>query len=337
MHTCIKHMLPVVALSALSGCASMNTRLGGREELPQYIYPGTQLDVEQILHPRDYQMIDPCVTAVSWIFPLFYLVDLPLSFVLDTVLLPYDLYQTKIRGNDRYRGASTMAFWDGVFQANAIAHSFQCYQENLTDMGARRIAAELKQDTRLHISAEVLAMLCDLCTSDTPQWPNAGYWMRHILELLSRNPNLPTNSVAKIYVYAQNDPSRHSLLVAIASHPKLPLSSLQELAQDQDLIILRQLALNPQTPSDTLVLVAITALASLKANKSPYDGTAVLLWVVQHPAMPDKVRIQVEVELRALLDENTTTADPRRFLHDSDWRQRARDVITEANKKNRED
>jgi uncharacterized protein YceK len=74
----------------LLGCASLDYRTGTTGAVNSGVYPGTRWDAKNIhsITSGEYQ---PWITEI-WPFHLTAsILDLPLSFVLDTICLPYDL------------------------------------------------------------------------------------------------------------------------------------------------------------------------------------------------------------------------------------------------------
>lgn len=86
-------LLVVAALSSIlvSGCTSIRTRDEMLREKNWDIYPGVQRDVMEIGDAFSGNLRQPgWVNAI--VAPIL-LVDLPISAVFDTVVLPYDLYR----------------------------------------------------------------------------------------------------------------------------------------------------------------------------------------------------------------------------------------------------
>mgnify|MGYP003598034347 CR=1 FL=1 len=70
--------------------------------VPHYVYPGTQLDSRQLAIPF-WSSGDALYDGMTCMFYPVPLIDLPLSFVADTLFLPYDIYMVTIGGKTRYR------------------------------------------------------------------------------------------------------------------------------------------------------------------------------------------------------------------------------------------
>jgi uncharacterized protein YceK len=94
----------MIAMLAI-GCSSINCRTStkvGEHALPHYVYPGTQCDVV-VLVGASHSDEDP--TRLNWLLLAIFL-DLPFSFVGDTVCLPYDAYMVTC-GRRHRNGAPT--------------------------------------------------------------------------------------------------------------------------------------------------------------------------------------------------------------------------------------
>lgn len=81
----------VVSLFFLNGCASIMYRTNQDDDPVQPgIYPAVRSDTETLdaLRTKDY---DPLLTGAEPIIFTLALIDIPLAFVLDTILLPYDI------------------------------------------------------------------------------------------------------------------------------------------------------------------------------------------------------------------------------------------------------
>jgi len=68
----------------LSGCYGTAMRFAFPEEKPR-LYAGTQFDIYSLTEDD----LNGCVAT-----KVFYLITIPIDFVIDTILLPYDYYQT---------------------------------------------------------------------------------------------------------------------------------------------------------------------------------------------------------------------------------------------------
>lgn len=80
MKTLIRILLLGYMLTLLGGCSSVMTHTGGGEK---GVYPGTRTSVE---HLGD--------DAISWGYKPLIALDLPFTAVMDTVLLPWDIFRT---------------------------------------------------------------------------------------------------------------------------------------------------------------------------------------------------------------------------------------------------
>lgn len=87
------------------GCASVSYRLDSSSmpEISSGPYPGTRLDINLMEEAfkgeieSSHSLIDPLVFAG-------FLTDVPLSFLVDTIFLPYDVFQI---GKDKFREKKT--------------------------------------------------------------------------------------------------------------------------------------------------------------------------------------------------------------------------------------
>ena len=70
--------------------------------VPHYIYPGTQSDLRDLATPFSTSG-DALYDGMTCMFYPFFLIDLPFSFIADTVFLPYDTYMVTVGGKTRYR------------------------------------------------------------------------------------------------------------------------------------------------------------------------------------------------------------------------------------------
>jgi uncharacterized protein YceK len=67
-----------------------------------YVYPGTQSDLRDLAIPF-WSSGDALYDGMTCMFYPVPLIDLPLSFVADTIFLPYDIYMITAGGRTRYR------------------------------------------------------------------------------------------------------------------------------------------------------------------------------------------------------------------------------------------
>ena len=70
--------------------------------VPHYVYPGTQTDLRCLAIPV-WTSGDALYEGMTCMFYPVPLVDLPLSFVMDTIFLPFDIYMITAGGKTRYR------------------------------------------------------------------------------------------------------------------------------------------------------------------------------------------------------------------------------------------
>lgn len=75
---CFKSLVLSGGIFCLCGCSSIMSHSGGKEGL----YPGTRANTQALSDPETSWAIKPLVAL-----------DLPFSAVMDTVLLPWDLYK----------------------------------------------------------------------------------------------------------------------------------------------------------------------------------------------------------------------------------------------------
>ncbi|EJP4074916.1 YceK/YidQ family lipoprotein [Atlantibacter sp.] len=76
----IRILMMICAVAFLGGCSSVMTHTGGGEK---GVYPGTRTSVE---HLGD--------DTISWGYKPLIILDLPFTAVMDTVLLPWDIFRT---------------------------------------------------------------------------------------------------------------------------------------------------------------------------------------------------------------------------------------------------
>jgi uncharacterized protein YceK len=87
---------PLLSALLMVGCASLSVTFNpdpkfGQDKNP--IYAGTRFDAEALAAPFDGASSDPgsWPDPIIWVFYPFFIVDLPLSMVMDTLLLPYTI------------------------------------------------------------------------------------------------------------------------------------------------------------------------------------------------------------------------------------------------------
>lgn len=106
-----------LAVGFLAGCASMSHRFHTCDPAdpycclspirePHYVYPGTQSDLRGLAIPF-WTSGDALYDGMTLMFYPFVLIDLPFSFVADTLFLPYDAYKVTLGGKTRYRESTT--------------------------------------------------------------------------------------------------------------------------------------------------------------------------------------------------------------------------------------
>ncbi len=109
----IVQIMMIVSGLTLAGCASLSQRFHTCDPTdwaccvspirqPRYVYPGTQVDLRGLAIPF-WSSGDALYDGMTCIFYPIPLIDLPLSFVADTVFLPYDIYMVTRGGKARYR------------------------------------------------------------------------------------------------------------------------------------------------------------------------------------------------------------------------------------------
>ncbi|MFH0854754.1 MAG: YceK/YidQ family lipoprotein [bacterium] len=76
----------------ISGCASLNARTNGKYY--KEIYPGIKQENDNISEALDNLSTDFGREMFESFSLPFYFIDWPLSFIIDTLLLPYDIIQT---------------------------------------------------------------------------------------------------------------------------------------------------------------------------------------------------------------------------------------------------
>ena len=83
--TFIIALITLLTLLTFTTCSSIVVR----QKPPFHPYPGATQDAENLAYAFDGEGSGKAIAF--WLFPLF-LIDLPLSFALDTILLPIDLF-----------------------------------------------------------------------------------------------------------------------------------------------------------------------------------------------------------------------------------------------------
>ena len=93
------------AIASASGCCSVSMRnypYPEKDGPVRYVYPGASIDLEGIASPFTKQPPnDSMATQLNCLFIPFALIDLPFSFVLDTLCLTYDIYKVTAGGMTR--------------------------------------------------------------------------------------------------------------------------------------------------------------------------------------------------------------------------------------------
>ena len=129
----------------VAGCASMSHRFHTCDPAdphcclspirePHYVYPGTQSDLRGLAVPF-WTSGDALYDGMTLMFYPFVLIDLPFSFVADTLFLPYDAYKVTLGGKTRYRELKT----NGASQTDEAAGA----------PGDPRLCGSWKSDTEL--------------------------------------------------------------------------------------------------------------------------------------------------------------------------------------------
>ena len=86
------------------GCASIAARsmTDSHKPHPKFVYGGTQIDVQWMAAPFDERTQTSGIYAgFAWPLSVAGIVDFPLSLVLDTLCLPYDLWTVTAGGRKR--------------------------------------------------------------------------------------------------------------------------------------------------------------------------------------------------------------------------------------------
>ena len=112
-------LISLLMLVILTGCGTLisqnvlhekpkdkdqqSTKFQNEEKIPSFIYSGTLMDVHMIKAPFDCMSGkeggEGCwgVIAFSPIFIIGGIIDLPLSFIADTLILPYTIYKDSVK------------------------------------------------------------------------------------------------------------------------------------------------------------------------------------------------------------------------------------------------
>lgn len=78
-------------MALLTGCSSIAHRMSKKPLVCRGLYPGVRTDVEYLLPRRG--GLHPEMDAPNSSFALMAIIDLPLSFVMDTISLPADMFR----------------------------------------------------------------------------------------------------------------------------------------------------------------------------------------------------------------------------------------------------
>ncbi len=95
-------IIVILTLFCFAGCASIKYRTSDYGSYREGIYPGVREDVHNIMTGGD--CMDICFPTVNRIL---YTLDTPLSFVLDTICLPYDAFKNYYKETDDQKDANT--------------------------------------------------------------------------------------------------------------------------------------------------------------------------------------------------------------------------------------
>ena len=79
-------LVSILLIFFLNGCASIECRTKKYPLVAPGVYPGVRKDLDDITPNEDF-------FKTGTLFRIAPIIDLPLSFVLDTICLPFDIYQ----------------------------------------------------------------------------------------------------------------------------------------------------------------------------------------------------------------------------------------------------
>ena len=103
MKTALPYVASVIVIGCLAGCSSIGVRASKSHNSPRFLYSGVQEDVKLARAPFCRYEYQPGKTfSMPWFITPLSVIDLPLSFVADTLCLPYDVYVVTLGGHDRH-------------------------------------------------------------------------------------------------------------------------------------------------------------------------------------------------------------------------------------------
>ncbi len=259
-------------------------------------------------------------------------IDLPFALVFETITFPFDQAHYS-------RSMREMAFWRDALKTNAVTLLFSDYERHFTEAGMRALSGRLDHGDA---SPELLDVVYELCVTNCLKGGQnmlIGSYPRSLLEDLSRNPNLSSNTVAKMYALGRANKNFSFLLPAVAASPKTPPADLKALAQGPvDYGVYGALARSAATPADVLEQVTQKAFALIQGELDKPVGArsweptqaalSMLEGIAQRNTSPPELRKSIEARLRSILDAaNTRETNP--FPASSDW-DRARGIVKTA-------
>jgi len=95
-------IIVILTVFCFTGCASIGYRMSNYGSYREGIYPGVREDVDNIMTGGP--CMDICFPTANRILNTL---DTPLSFVLDTVCLPYDTFKNYDKETDDQKNANT--------------------------------------------------------------------------------------------------------------------------------------------------------------------------------------------------------------------------------------
>lgn len=313
----IRLLLLIFAALLSQGCASFfghyDYMYATRKTEPTAYYPGTVTDLGLIGAGLMAPFVAPFKKeAEGWMIVAvpFVLVDLPCSFVLDTLFVPGD-YSYHLDKNNTY--------WEDAFRTGVIQQ--KSARHHLSDLDQNRIESLLGADKN-GAASNVVDVIFGLAVSNH---------IRNVEIALCAKRGLSSAQYWTLYSRPHNTgkydhtPYIHS---GLAKNPSIPMDLLSALASSPDFEV-RIAALQ----SERLTLEMTTNVLAWLAKTTVYDAQK---YAVTHRATPPDLLTQIAVENMALL--GMPCAERRGYVKahrhdgksydDSDWQYDHGGVLT---------
>ncbi len=240
---------------SLSGCAVL-MRVQGSEELDRPTdkrFVSTRYDIGVMAAVKDAnKSAEARIACLA--FP-FALIDLPIAFAVDTIMLPMDWHEYNKNKEDE-------AFWNSVFsEPDRLPTIAECCQHASVHSRFFVYDRIFFKDYDETISGESLHLIIQ---SASVMNDDLDIWMP-LDRVVSNKSLLPASWIA-IYTYLKE--GKYSFLIEqLARNPVTPSEYYDELANMDDLKIKQSLTENPRTPSDILETIAQEARNSIQLEK----------------------------------------------------------------------